>query len=100
MESAGEQAKAQLVSAEAAGGGRRLTMEAYSRDWAQWAGASPDRAHHTNMDVYEALDGSTLARNAAIVAAFAYQAANDDARVPRKPLPSPSAPPTAGGAED
>jgi dipeptidyl aminopeptidase/acylaminoacyl peptidase len=36
-----------IVSAEGAAGGRPLTIEAYSRDWAQWAGAAPDRARWT-----------------------------------------------------
>jgi Zn-dependent M28 family amino/carboxypeptidase len=44
--------------------------------------------HHTNMDVYEALDARTLDRNAVIVAAVVYQAANSDQTVPREPLPS------------
>ena len=46
--------------------------------------------HHTNMDVYEALDAETLKRNAVIVAAVVYQAANSDRTVPREPLPSPA----------
>lgn len=41
--------------------------------------------HHTNMDVFEALSDADLRTNAAIVAAFAYQAANDDGRLPGKP---------------
>ena len=56
--------------------------------------------HHTNMDVYEALDSAALARNAAIVATFVYQAANRDALLPRKPLPPPPSPAPAGGAQD
>jgi carboxypeptidase Q len=46
--------------------------------------------HHTNMDVYEALDADTLKRNAIIVAAVVYQGANSDQAVPREPLPSPA----------
>jgi carboxypeptidase Q len=49
--------------------------------------------HHTNMDVYEALDAEALRKNAGIVAAVVYQAANHPGLVPRKPLPSPQAPP-------
>ena len=32
-----------LLSADADGGTRPLTIEAYSRDWAKWVGMSPDR---------------------------------------------------------
>ena len=56
--------------------------------------------HHTNMDVYEALDGEALGKNAAIVAVLAYQAANHEGLVPRKPLPAPARPAAAGGMQD
>jgi dipeptidyl aminopeptidase/acylaminoacyl peptidase len=36
-----------IVSAQAAGGSRPLTMEAYSRDWGRWAGMAPDRLRWT-----------------------------------------------------
>ena len=38
---------AAIVSAEGAGPGRPLTIEGYSRDWGQWAGAAPDRSRWT-----------------------------------------------------
>ena len=56
--------------------------------------------HHTNMDVYEALDADALRKNAAIVAAVVYQAANHPTLVPRKPLPSPKAPAAPAGVQD
>jgi hypothetical protein len=56
--------------------------------------------HHTNMDVYEALDAEALRKNAAIVAVLAYEAANHESLVPRKPLPPPPSPAGAGGAHD
>jgi hypothetical protein len=61
-----------------------------------------DRAHthHTNMDVYEALDADALRKNAAIVAAVVYQAANHPTLMPRKPLPSPPAAAAPAGAQD
>ena len=49
------------------------------------------RTHHTNMDVYDRIQPSDLIQNAVIVASFAYHAANRDQKLPRKPLPRPSA---------
>jgi carboxypeptidase Q len=54
------------------------------------------RTHHSNMDVYERVQPSDMMRNAVIVAAFVYNAANRDDKLPRKPLPKP-APPAARG---
>jgi hypothetical protein len=47
------------------------------------------RTHHSNMDVYERLQPEDMMRNAVIVATFAYNAANRDEPLPRKPLPRP-----------
>ncbi len=47
------------------------------------------RTHHTNLDVYERAIPQDLIQNAIVVASFAYQAANRDALLPRKPLPAP-----------
>ena len=44
------------------------------------------RTHHTNMDVFEKLLPEDLKINAVVLAAFAYQAAVIDQRVPRKPF--------------
>lgn len=44
------------------------------------------RTHHTNMDVFEKLLPEDLKINAVILAAFAYQAAQMDQRLPRKRL--------------
>jgi len=52
------------------------------------------RTHHTNMDGYDRIQPSDLIQNAVIVASFAYHAANRDQKLPRKPLPRPSPPPT------
>ena len=52
------------------------------------------RTHHTNMDVYDRMQPSDLIQNAVIVASFAYHAANREQKLPRKPLPRPSPPPT------
>ena len=48
------------------------------------------RTHHSTMDAYERLQEEDLRKNAVIVAAFAYHAANRDEKLPRKPLPAPS----------
>ena len=46
------------------------------------------RTHHSNQDVYERIQANDMMRNAVIVAAFAYNAANRDEKLPRKPLPA------------
>jgi hypothetical protein len=45
------------------------------------------RTHHSNMDVFERVQANDMMRNAVIVAAFVYDAANRDDKLPRKPLP-------------
>jgi carboxypeptidase Q len=47
------------------------------------------RTHHSNMDVYERVQEEDMRKNAVIVAAFVYHAANRTEKLPRKPLPSP-----------
>jgi carboxypeptidase Q len=47
------------------------------------------RTHHSNMDVYERIQEEDMKKNAVIVAAFVYHAANRDEKLPRKPLPKP-----------
>jgi carboxypeptidase Q len=47
------------------------------------------RTHHSNMDVYERIQEADMKQNAVIVAAFVYQTANRDDKLPRKPLPAP-----------
>ncbi len=50
------------------------------------------RTYHTNMDVYERVSAEDLKQDAVMMAAFAYNAAMRDQRIPRKPIPSePSA---------
>jgi hypothetical protein len=48
------------------------------------------RTHHSNMDSYERVQEEDMRKNAVIVAAFVYHAANRDEKLPRKPLPAPS----------
>ena len=50
------------------------------------------RTHHSNMDVYDRLQAGDMMKNAVIVAAFVYHAANRDQLLPRKPMPKPAAP--------
>jgi hypothetical protein len=46
------------------------------------------RTHHTTMDTYERIQEEDMRKNAVIVAAFAYHAANREEKLPRKPLPT------------
>lgn len=48
------------------------------------------RTHHTTMDSYDHLIAGDLKQMAAIVAAFAYNAAQRNDKLPRKPLPKPA----------
>jgi len=45
--------------------------------------------HHTNQDVYERLQPDDMKFNAAVVASFAWQAAQRDDKLPRPPEPGP-----------
>jgi hypothetical protein len=47
------------------------------------------RTHHSNMDLYERLQPKDMMQNAVIVAAFVYNAANRDEKLPRKPISAP-----------
>jgi Predicted aminopeptidases len=47
------------------------------------------RNHHSNMDVYDHLQEDDLKQAATIVAAFVYNAAMRDQKIPRKELPQP-----------
>ena len=49
------------------------------------------RTHHSNMDVYERLPADDLKQAAVIMAAFVYNAAMRDEKMPRKPLAVPQA---------
>jgi hypothetical protein len=55
------------------------------------------RTHHSELDVYDHLQPSDLMQAAAIVASFAYNAANRPGLLPRKPLPKPLPPRTDAG---
>ncbi len=50
------------------------------------------RTHHTNMDSYEHLVADDLKQIATIVAAFVYNTAQRDEKIPRKELPKPRQP--------
>jgi hypothetical protein len=47
------------------------------------------RTHHSTMDVFDRVQRDDMVQQATVLAALAWQAATDDARVPRKPLPQP-----------
>jgi carboxypeptidase Q len=48
------------------------------------------RVHHATMDLYDRVPEEDLKQAAVIMAAFAYNAAMRDEKIPRKPLPPPS----------
>ncbi len=54
------------------------------------------RNHHSNMDVYDHLLPDDLKQISTIVAAFVYNAAQRDQKLPRKPMPTPRAPGQGG----
>lgn len=56
------------------------------------------RTHHTNLDTYDHLVPEDLKQSAMIIAAFAYQSAMRDDKLPRKELPK--ARPKGGGIFD
>jgi carboxypeptidase Q len=45
------------------------------------------RTHHSNMDVFDRIQGDDMKQMATIVAAFVYQTAMMDEKMPRKPKP-------------
>ena len=47
------------------------------------------RTHHSNMDTYDRLLPDDLKQAATIIAAFVYQTAQRDEKLPRKELPKP-----------
>jgi hypothetical protein len=50
------------------------------------------RTHHSNMDVYDRVQRDDLVQMAIVTASFAYNTAMRPEKLPRKPLPTPSAP--------
>ena len=48
------------------------------------------RTHHSNQDVYDRAQADDLKQAAVIMAAFVYQTANRDAKLPRKGQAAPA----------
>jgi len=46
------------------------------------------RTHHSNQDVFDRIIADDMKQNAIIMAAFVYQAAMMDGKMPRKPTPA------------
>ena len=46
------------------------------------------RTHHSNQDVYDRIQADDMKQAAAIMAAFVYNTANRDEKLPRKPTPT------------
>jgi carboxypeptidase Q len=55
------------------------------------------RTHHSNMDVYDHVQGGDLMQAAAVVTSVIYHAANREEMLPRPPLPKPQPPRNGGG---
>ena len=45
------------------------------------------RTHHSTMDLYDRVQAEDLKQASVLMAAFAYNAAMRDAKIPRKPVP-------------
>jgi hypothetical protein len=56
------------------------------------------RTHHSNMDTMDRVPPGDLMQMSAILASFAYHAANRDDLLPRKPMPKSRPAPSANGA--
>lgn len=54
------------------------------------------RTHHSHLDSYDHVQPANIMQAAAIVAAFAYQAATRDDLLPREPMPKPAPAPSTG----
>ncbi len=50
------------------------------------------RTHHSNQDVFDRIQADDMKQAATIMAAFVYNAAMRDEKLPRKPAPAPPAP--------
>lgn len=48
------------------------------------------RTHHSNMDVYDRIQRDDMVQMSTVAAVFAWQAANREAKLPRKALPKPT----------
>jgi carboxypeptidase Q len=48
------------------------------------------RTHHSNMDVYDRIQRDDMVQMSTVAAVFAWQAANREAKLPRKTLPKPT----------
>jgi Zn-dependent M28 family amino/carboxypeptidase len=47
------------------------------------------RTHHSNMDTFDRVQRDDMVQQATVIAAFAYNAAMRDEKLPRKALPAP-----------
>lgn len=83
---------AKTLSLRNTGGTDHLSFDAvglpgfqFIQDWVEYE----TRTHHSNMDNLDRIQAADLIQASIIVATFAYQAANRDELIPRKPLPEP-----------
>ena len=57
------------------------------------------RTHHSNMDVYDHIQGGDLMQAAAVVTSVIYHVANREEMLPRPPLPKPQPPRNGAGGQ-
>ena len=82
---------ASTVSASNTGGTDHLSFDAIGLPGFQFIQDPLEygRTYHTNFDVYERASESDLEQSAVIMAAFAYDAAMRDQKLPHMPMPGP-----------
>jgi carboxypeptidase Q len=56
------------------------------------------RTHHSNQDLYDRIQADDMKQSAVIMAAFVYNTAMRDEKLPRKPSPAPAPAPTTASA--
>src|SRR5205807_2052500 len=82
---------ATTVTMRNTGGTDHLSFDAFGLPGFQFVQDELDyvtRTHHTDMDTVERAPKADLAQAATILAAFAYEAAMRDEKLPRKPMPA------------
>ncbi len=83
---------AKTVTIDNTGGTDHLSFDAVGIPGFQFIQDEMDystRTHHTNMDTYDHLSPADLMQAATIISSFVYNTAQQDDKIPRKPLPKP-----------
>jgi hypothetical protein len=81
---------AQTLSMSNTGGTDHLSFDAIGLPGFQFIQDTIEydtRTHHSNQDVFDRVQADDMKQAATIMAAFVYQTANRDEKLPRKPAP-------------